>query len=159
MSVREALRAMMGVSSNSAGHALLRRLGREQFNAGMAGLGLPNTRVPLDEDAAAVTTAADMARLLGFIVRDEGLGEASRAELHRLMALSEPLDPLRDALPEGTPIFSKAGNLARASNVVGLVITPAGPVSISVLDEDVDPGDARAMIAELARAAYAFGAP
>jgi beta-lactamase class A len=150
LTVREALRAMMSVSSNSASHALARQLGRQQFNAAMASLGLRETRLPLDPEASSVTTAADMAHLLGLLAREQILSDDSRRELRQLLELREPLDPLPDALPEGTTVLSKTGNLERASNVAGLVVTPSGPISLAIFDEDVDPGDARGTIAELA---------
>jgi beta-lactamase class A len=154
ITIREALRAMMSVSSNSASHALLRRLGRAQFNAALAQLGLRETRLPLEPGETSVTTAADMAHLLSLLAQEKILSDDSRRELRQLLALREPLDPLPAALPAGTTILSKTGNLERASNVAGLVVTPTGPISLSVFDEDVDPGDARGTIAELAELIY-----
>lgn len=160
VTVREALRAMMAVSSNAAAHALLRRVDRGQLNASLAALGLGDTRVPLpDGDGQAVTTAADMADLLGWLARDATLSAASRQELRDLLALNEEPDGLVDGAPDGVTVLSKAGNLERASNVAGLVETASGPVVISVLDDDVDPGDARATIRALVRATLAAYGP
>jgi beta-lactamase class A len=145
---------MLAVSSNSAGHALLRRLGRPEFNAAMTALGLRDTRVPLSsgDDEAAVTSAADMAQLLRRLVREELLTDDSRRELADLLALREPLDPLPDAVPDGTPVYSKVGTLEAASNVAGVIITPSGPLIVSIFDRNVDPGIARAITADLVEA-------
>lgn len=55
-------------------------------------------------------------------------------------------------LPETTAVLSKTGNLERASNLAGIVVSPSGPVVVAVLDEDVGPGDARLVIARSGRA-------
>jgi beta-lactamase class A len=158
VTVREALDAMMSVSSNSAARALLRRIGRPQFNASVAALGLHDTRVPLDENQVAVTSAADMALMLRLLARDQLLEPSSRRELRRLLMLPKEPDPLARALPYGTEVLSKTGNLERASNVAALVSTARGPIIITVLDDAVDPGDARKTIADIASAAHeAYG--
>jgi beta-lactamase class A len=156
VSVWDALRAMMGVSSNSAAHALMRLVGRAEINASLQGLGLQATRVPDDEDTdgSAVTSASDMADLLDLLADDRLLTPDSRQSLRALLAIPKDLDPLLACLPDGTEIFSKPGNHERASNIAGLVSTPNGPLIISVFDEDVDPGDARATIEAITEAAW-----
>jgi beta-lactamase class A len=158
VTVREALRAMLGVSSNSAAHALLRLLDRTRFNASLRALGLRDTRVPLGHDEVATTTPADMALLLRELARGSVLRYESSAELRRLLTPGQDLNALADALPDDVEVLSKAGNLERASNVAALVSTAQGPVIICVFDEDVDPGDARQTIADLTRAVYAHHA-
>ncbi len=156
VTVREGLRAMMAVSSNAAAHALLRRLGYEALDEALAGLGLGETSVARGADGYARTTPADMAHLLGLVARERTLSEASRAELRHLLAPCEEPDGLVEALPDGVEVLSKAGNLARASNVAGLVATPRGPVIVAVFDEGVDPDAARGRIGEVARAVPTF---
>lgn len=156
VSVWDALQAMMGVSSNSAAHALMRLVGRAELNASLQALGLRATRVPDDDDTdgSAVTSASDMAHLFDLLADDRVLTPESRQSLRALLALPKDLDPLLACLPDGTEIFSKPGNHARASNIAGLVSTPNGPLIISVFDEDVDPGDARATIEAITQAAW-----
>jgi hypothetical protein len=79
---------------------------------------------------------------------------AGRRQLRELLALREPVDPLVNAVPDGVPVIAKTGNLERVSNAVGLVVTSTGPLTITVLDEDVDPVEARGLITELARTAF-----
>jgi beta-lactamase class A len=167
VTVRQALEAMMSVSSNAAAYALMRRIGRVELNRSLAELGLRDTGVPLlrsdanDSSAddgsgrlSAVTTPADMAHLLRLLARDRLLDGPSRHELRRLLAFREDLDPLANSLPDDARVLAKVGNLERASNVAGLVDTPRGAVIICVFDEDVDPGDARAVSGDIARAVY-----
>ena len=156
VSVSEALEAMMGISSNSAAHALMRLVGREQLNRSMDQLGLHQTRVPpaAESDESAMTSPADMARLLDLLANGLVLSADSRQRLRELLALTEELDPLVACVPEGTQVLSKVGNQERSSSVAGLVETPRGPIIISVLDANVDPGDARAIIAAIAGAAF-----
>jgi beta-lactamase class A len=155
VTVREALRAMMGISSNTAAHALLRRLGRSQFNMAIQAVGLRATRVATQPDEPSVTTPADTARLLTLVARGEILTDASRRELRELLALPKPSDPLEDALPPGTPVYSKTGDLESASNVAGLIQLRTGTVTLAIFSEDVNPGDARKTIGAIARALYA----
>jgi beta-lactamase class A len=156
VSVWDALQAMMGVSSNSAAHALMRLVGRTEINASLQALGLQATRVPDDDDTdgSAVTSASDMADLLDLLADDRLLTPESRESLRALLAIPKDLDPLLACLPDGTAVFSKPGNHERASNIAGLVSTPNGPLIISVFDEDVDPGDARATIETITQAAW-----
>jgi beta-lactamase class A len=159
-SIREAVGAMLSVSSNSAAHAFLRVLGRNTFNTAMGRLGLASTRVPESaaEDASdlaeAVTSPRDIGRLLRLMASRQGLSAASYDELHAALAVGGTPDALRDTLPSEVTILDKTGNLDQASNVGALLLTPRSTVVLVVLDEGVDPGDARAVIAQLGQAAY-----
>ena len=152
LTVRELLEVMMEKSSNSAAHVLLRLLGRAWLNAELASLGLRDTHLSMGWDESTTTVAADMALPLELLARDRILSAASRDELRALLALREPYDPLPAAVPAGTLVLSKAGTLERASNVAGLVMTRGGPVLISFLSEDVEPGEARHLIGKLGQA-------
>jgi len=165
--VREALAAMLSVSSNAAAHAFLRILGRHDFNQAMAQLGLNATRVPEDPatDAEAddsqsppqaLTSADDMARLLQLLVTSRGLSTTARDELVGLLANGAPPDALRDTLPESVQVFDKTGNLADTSNVGALLQSSRGVVILVVLDQGVNPGDARGVIAQLGQAVYVY---
>jgi beta-lactamase class A len=159
--IREALAAMLSVSSNAAAHALLRLVGRAEVNQEMDRIGLTQTRVPenqsehdLQSDATAVTSASDVAHLLRLIASSPLLNTGSRNELSQWLASPDPPDALRDTLPDGVSILDKTGNLDDASNVGALLHSARGTVILVVLDQGVDPGDARAVIAHLGQAAY-----
>jgi beta-lactamase class A len=150
--IREALEAMVSVSSNAAAHALLRLVGRAAFTDEMDRIGLSQTRVP--DDSLAVTSAADVARLLRLIATSHDLSGAARELLAQDMANIAPPDALRDTLPDTIGIFDKTGNLEDASNVGALLESPRGAVILVVIDSGVDPGDARAIIAQAGLVAY-----
>jgi beta-lactamase class A len=159
-SMREGIGAMLTVSSNSAAHAFLRILGRQAFNTAMSRLGLSNTRVPdsAAEDvsglAEAVTSPNDVGRLLRLLASRQGLSVGLQDELRAAMAVGGAPDALRDTLPHEVTILDKTGNLDQASNVGALLVTPRSTVILVVLNEGIDPGDARAVIARLGQAAY-----
>jgi beta-lactamase class A len=154
---------MLSVSSNAAAHALLRVLGRHEFNQAIAQLGLSATRVPEDDAASdddpsspseAVTSPHDIAQLLGLVASGRGLSTSSHAELEQLLANGGPPDALRETLPNGVQIYDKTGNLADASNVGALLQSPRDQVVLVVIDQGVNPGDARGVIAQLGQAIY-----
>jgi beta-lactamase class A len=151
-SVRDALEAMLSLSSNAAAHAFLRVLGRSSLNQEMQRLGLTQTRVP--DDDLPLTSAADMARLLRLIATSPELNASSREVLMQCLANDSPPDALRDTLPESVDIADKTGNLEDASNVGALLASTRATVILVVLDHGVDPGDARGVIAQAGQIAY-----
>lgn len=153
-SVRDGLEAMLSVSSNAAAHAFLRTLGRATLNQEMERIGLTQTRVPDDTDSEAVTTAGDIARLLRLISTSPELSVDAKSLLAEGMANISPPDALRDTLPDSVGILDKTGNLSDSSNVGALLETPRGTAIVVVVDTGVNPGDARAVIAEMGEIAY-----
>jgi beta-lactamase class A len=159
--LREAMHAMLSVSSNSAAHAILRVIGRRQFNESVNSVGLGHTRVPQeaeggdgDDGSEASTSAGDIARLLRMLASGEKLSQASQQELRAALALGGSPDALRETLPPDVQVLDKTGNLDQASNVGALLSGPRGTVILVVLDDGIDPGDARAVIARLGMAAH-----
>jgi beta-lactamase class A len=152
--VREALATMLTVSSNAAAHAFLRILGRDNLNQEMDRIGLTQTRVPDEADSEAVTTAGDIARLLRLISTSPELSVDSKTLLAEGMSNVAPPDALRDTLPDTVGIFDKTGNLTDSSNVGALLETPRGTAIVVVVDTGVNPGEARAVIAEMGQIAY-----
>jgi beta-lactamase class A len=151
-SVREALEAMLSLSSNTAAHVFLRLLGRSAVNMEMERIGLSQTRVP--DDGLPVTSAADMAILLRAIATSPELSAASRAVLLQCLTTDTPPDALRDTLPASIDIIDKTGNLEDASNVGALLASAHATVILVVVDHGVDPGDARGVIAQAGQVAY-----
>jgi beta-lactamase class A len=160
--LREALSAMLSVSSNTTAHALLRMLGRDAVNSAMQDLGLRQTRVPQDvaddqdQDAGAtgaVTSAADIARVLRLLVLRQGLSPTAHDLMIHCLGHARGPDSLRDTVPDDVIVLDKTGNLRRSSNVGALLVGQNSTVILVVLDEDVDPGAARGQIARLGLAA------
>jgi beta-lactamase class A len=151
-SVRDVLAAMLSVSSNASAYALLRTIGRDNFNQEMERIGLHQTRIP--DDGLATTSASDIARLLRMIATSPELNDESRSTLAEHMANIAPPDALRDTLPDGVGIFDKTGNLDNASNVGAILETDRGTAILVVIDTGVNPGDARSVIAQAGQIAY-----
>jgi beta-lactamase class A len=163
LTVRQALEAAMGQSSNRAAYALLRLVGRARLNARLVDLGLRRSSVPLLSgqrplpgspplhDEYATSTPADLAELLRLVATGRTLTPESRAELRRLLALEETVEPLRRSVPSGT-LFAKNGWLPGVRNVAALVDTPTGPVVLAAFAEAGDDPTAEAALAQIGRA-------
>ncbi len=161
ITVQQALELITGVSSNAAAHALLRLIGRSELDQSWLLLGWHSTLVPRAESSddssdapAAVTSAADMADLLDRLLRGQLLSLPNSLLLLQLLSAPDPLDPIGPALPDGTPHLGKTGNLDDASTVAAVVYTPSGPLIVVVLDRDVQPATARAVIGNVVATVY-----
>jgi beta-lactamase class A len=158
VSVREALSAMMGASSNAAAHLLLRTVGHAEVNRRIADWGLSATEIPPPEDGVdprpPVTTAADMALFFRALIAGGLLSGPAQDELLALLRLPEDLDAVAYTLPDDVGVYTKIGELEDASNVAGWIVTPRGPIVLAIFDADTDPGSARFAIAQIARLLY-----
>jgi len=154
LTVGDAVQAMFSISSNAAAHALLRTVGRRDLNQALGEAGLTRTHVPeTAEDGEAVTTANDLVHLMRLIAAARGLRPDLQSEMLVLLELGRPPDALREILDDDVRVLDKTGNLTDSSNVAALLSTARGTVILVVLDEGVDPGEARAIIGQLGRAA------
>ena len=108
----------------------------------------------LERAELAVTSAADVAHLLRLLAASQELSPTSRAILAECMATANPPDALRDTLPDDIDVLDKTGNLDDASNVAALLQSSRGTVILVVLDQGVDPGDARGVIGQAGQVAY-----
>lgn len=163
LTVQQALETMMGNSSNRAAFALLRQIGRAELNARLVELGYKSSSVPLlsgqralpgsppHDDEYAISAPADLAALLRGVGSEQSLSPGSRAELRRLLALEETVEPLGDALPP-TSVFAKNGWLPGVRNVAALIDTPTGPVVLAAFVDARTDAAAEAKLAEIARA-------
>jgi beta-lactamase class A len=160
LTVRQAIEATMGASSNRSAFALMRLIGRPQLNARLAELGLRRSSVPLLvgeiplpgspplDPEYAVTSPADLAGLLRLIATGQTLSPASRAELFRLLALEETVEPLRQVLAPET-VLAKNGWLPGVRNVAALIDTPTGTTIVAAfVDADTDAA-AEATVAQI----------
>jgi len=148
LTVREALAAMMAVSDNAAAVMLQDLVGSRHVNAGMAALGLTDTRL-LEDDLP--TTAQDMALLMEMIARGQAVDRAASQEMVDLMSLESLNDRLPALLPEGTLVAHKTANWSDATHDAGIVYSPEAVYVIAVLsDKEYEAKP----IAELSRVVY-----
>lgn len=135
---------MIAESDNTASNLLLRRLGMDRVNARARALGLSVTRVErffMDFEARREgrenwTTAREMGRLLGMILRREILTpEACGAMIRTLEATSR--GRIAAGVPREVPVGHKSGSLPGGRHDVGWVRLPGRPYVLCIFLENV----------------------
>jgi beta-lactamase class A len=163
--VDECVRAMIVVSDNACGAAGLTIVGRGALNSALRGDDFIETSL-----ASPQLTSADDVALFFERARDGTLlgpdGAVASAELYQLLREQEVNDRLPTALPPGTSIAHKTGDVPGWAHDAGVITTPRGDVLLVVLSGpwplpccDADhPGEhervAFGAIGELGRAVY-----
>ncbi len=132
---RDLATMMVAVSDNSATNVLFDRLGMENVNALLDGLGLHNTKLRrkmMDVKAATegrenISTPQDMLTLLEQIYQGKVLNKEMTADFFKM--LSTPKDSFipRD-LPDGLQIANKPGELEAVRNDSGIVFLAESPL-------------------------------
>src|SRR5947209_2624963 len=161
---RDLAQFMVAVSDNSAANILIDRVGKDNVNAMLRGLGLTKTmlrRKMMDFVAARrgdenVSTPHEMARLLEAIFKGKILNSELNAEfLKQLSTLKESYIP--HDLPPGVQIANKPGNLQNVRTDSGIVFVKNRPFAMSVMTADAhnERGAERA-IGEIASEAYHY---
>jgi beta-lactamase class A len=163
--VAECVRAMIVVSDNACGAAGLTIVGRGAQNSALRRDGFTETSLASPQ----LTSAHDVALFFerardGTLLGPDGRGAA--AELYQLLREQQVNDRLPLALPPGTPIAHKTGDIRGWAHDAGVITTPRGDVLLAVLSGpwplpccDADhPGEAErkafGAISELGRAVY-----
>ena len=131
LNVRDALEWTIAWSDNSTALALLRTLDVVNVNATLATLGL--TRTWVDQENGNLTTAADLERLFGLLLRGKVVSPTASAEMLELLKRQHVSDRFNTGLPEGTVLAHKTGNLANEAHDAGVIWTPYGPRIVVVL--------------------------
>lgn len=169
--VRELIVPMIQVSDNTAANLLIAHFGVSTINAVGRRAGLERTRLArkfMDFSAIVhhndnVSTPADMARLLYLIER--GARESIRTvvtarhcrEMIAIMLGQTDRDGIPAALPRGTPVANKTGQIEGTLNDIAIV-EPYGdsPFILAIMTADAyDDSAAYAAIHGITRATYA----
>jgi len=170
--VKQLIVPMIQVSDNTAANMLIEYLGTDTINEVGAQAGLTHTRLGrkfLDVGAILhhhdnVSTPADMGHLLYVIERGAHEGIATIASsphcrtMVNIMLGQTDRDGIPAALPPGTPIANKTGEITGTRNDVAIV-NPLGdsPLILAIMTRDVSNYRAAyAAIHAIARATYAF---
>ena len=161
---RDLAQFMIAVSDNAATNILIDRLGMENVNAMLRGLGLSKTvlrRKMIDIAAARrgdenVATPQEMVRLLEAIYKRKLLSPQLNAEfIKQLSTLKDSYIPRY--LPEGVHVANKPGNLDGVRTDSGIVFVQSRPFAISVMTAwDRDGRAAERAISEVALEAYHY---
>lgn len=154
--VGQLARSMITVSDNAATNLLIDRIGFDKVNALARNLGLKHTtlnRHMLDFQARArgednYTCASDMVTLFSDIWNGEFLSKDSRDYAISLLKDQELNTKIPAALPPGTTVAHKTGELEDNEHDAGIVVTPHREFAIAVLTK----GDTSYGIAAIRRA-------
>lgn len=161
---RDLAQFMIAVSDNAAANVLYDRVGKDNVNAMLRGLGLSKTllrRKMMDVAAARrgdenVATPHEMVRLLEAIYKEKALNKQSTAALvKQLSTLKQSYIPR--LLPDNVEVANKPGELEAVRNDSGIVFAPNRPFAISVMTAyDRDEKAAERAISEVAFEAYHY---
>jgi beta-lactamase class A len=155
---------MVAVSDNTAANILIDRVGRDNVNAMLRGLGLSKTmlsRKMMDIAAAQrgdenVATPREMVELLEAIYKGKILKTESTKELIKQLSTPKP-SYIPRGLPDSVQVANKPGELEGVRTDSGIVFAANRPFAISVMTAYA--GDERAAeraISEIAREAYHY---
>ena len=161
---RDLAQFMVAVSDNAAANILIDRVGRENVNAMLRGLGLAKTmlrRKMMDVAAARrgeenISTPQEIVRLLEAIYKGKALNkELTAAFIKQLSTLKESYIPRE--LPAGVQVANKPGNLEGVRTDSGIVFVKNRPFAMSVMTAyDRDERAAEHAISEIALDAYYY---
>jgi beta-lactamase class A len=164
MTLRDLAVFMLVLSDNSATNILIDRLGMENINAGLARLGLKETKLRrrmIDLDAARrgnenVSTPREMMLLLEKVRTGQALDAAHTEEFLRLLRLPKD-SAFHKALPSNVPIADKPGALEGVRCDSGIIEVPNRPLVLGVMTTYLaHDEDGERAIEEVTRLAYAY---
>lgn len=161
------LRSCITVSDNPSANALIRLLGDDDAEAGMAAVngwcarqGYDSTRLLRlmlqDNGLQNYTSAEDCAALLSAIYRGACVSPSASREMLSLLLLQQMNDRLPRDLPAGTPLAHKTGDLIGLCWAdAGIVFSPGGDYILCLIsDGTASETDAKTAMAVLSRQVY-----
>ena len=161
---RDLAQFMVAVSDNTAANVLIDRVGKDNVDGTLRGLGLTKTmlrRKMMDLAAARrgdenVATPNEMAQLLEAIYKGKVLKADSTKQLIRQLSTSKPSYIPRE-LPDSVQVANKPGELEGVRTDSGIVFSANRPFAISVMTAYAsDERAAERAISEIAREAYQY---
>ena len=162
---RDLAQFMIAVSDNAATNVLIDRVGKDNVNATLRGLGLTKTmlhRKMMDISAAKrgdenVSTPQEMARLLETIYKGKALNKELTAAFIKQLSTSKKDSFLSYDLPPGVEIADKPGSLDGVRTDSGIIFAKNRPFAISVMTAyDRDERAAEHAISEVALEAFRY---
>src|SRR5881227_247462 len=137
---RDLAQFMIAVSDNAAANVLIDRVGRENVNVMLRGLGLAKTalrRKMMDVTAARrgeenISTPQEIVRLLEAIYKEKALNkELTAAFIKQLSTLKDSYIPRE--LPAGVQVANKPGDLEGVRTDSGILFVKNRPFAMSVM--------------------------
>jgi beta-lactamase class A len=154
LSVDDALEAMITVSDNGAALALWHLFGGDTINATLARAGMPDFHVTFDSTGNTVATPRAIGTFFGLLARQELVSASASERMIARLQRQTINDRIPAALPKGTLVAHKTGNLEGLIHDAGIIVTPTGDRIVVVMTWDAYEG-ANAFIAEIATIVYA----
>jgi beta-lactamase class A len=164
VTLRDLATMMIAVSDNSATNVLIDRVGMENVNAMLRGLGLKNTllrRKMMDVKAASegrenISTPREMMALLQALYSGKLFGGELKDDFFGMLATHKE-SPIRRVVPEEVVSADKPGELEAIRNDSGIVFVTNRPFVICVMTGYLrHETDGEAAIAKIASAAYDY---
>lgn len=164
VTLRDLATMMVAVSDNSATNVLIDRVGMDNVNSMLSGLGLKSTRLRrkmMDINAAKegrenVSTPREMMTLLEAIYRGRLVNAELTKDLIQVLATHKD-SPIRKAVPDTIVSADKPGELEAVRADSGIVFAQSRPFVICVMTTYLtDEAAGEAAIQKVAAAAYAY---
>jgi len=164
VTLRDLATMMVAVSDNSATNVLIDRVGMDNVNATLSGLGLTNTRLRrkmMDINAAKegrenISTPREMMTLLETVQRGKLLNAEMTADFIKMLATHKQ-SPIRLAVPDAVVSADKPGELEGVRADSGIVFAQNRPFVICVMTAYLkNEAAAEAAIRKIATAAYDY---
>jgi len=164
LTLRDLATMMVAVSDNSATNVLIDRVGMDNVNAMLDGLGLRQTRLRrkmMDLKAASegrenVSTPREMMTLLQAIYENKLFGRELTQDFFKVLSTHKESALLR-GLPPDVTAASKPGELEAVRADSGIVFVPNRPFVICVMTTYLrDENDGESVITKIASQAYNY---
>ena len=164
VTLRDLATMMVAVSDNSATNVLIDRVGMENVNTMLSGLGLKETRLRrkmMDINAAKegrenVSTPREMMTLLEALYRGKLVNADLTADFMRMLATHKD-SPIRKVVPDAIVSADKPGELEAVRADSGIVFAQNRPFVICVMTTYLkDEAAGEAAIRRVAAAAYDY---
>ncbi len=151
VTIRDALRAMISVSDNTAAVMLQDRVGSSFINAAIESLGTRDTML-LSDDLP--TTAVDQALVIEAIARGKAVSRDASQEMLNLLGTEQFDWGIPAGLPEDTLVAHKTGSWNNATHDAGVVFAPGGAYVVVVLSDRGFETNAAGVISDVSRIVY-----
>jgi beta-lactamase class A len=164
LTLRDLATMMVAVSDNSATNVLIRRVGMDNVNAMLDGLGLHSTRLRrqmMDLKAASegrenVSTPREMMTLLEKIYSGKLLNKEMTADFLKVLSTHKE-SSLLQGLPDDAVAANKPGELEAVRNDSGIVMVKNRPYILCVMTTYLnDEKDGSAAIRKISALAYSY---
>ena len=164
ITLRDLATMMVAVSDNSATNVLIERVGMENVNSMLEGLGLHATRLRrkmMDLKAASegrenVSTPREMMALLEAIYRGKLLGTGMKDDFFKILSTPKESSMLQ-GLPEDAVAANKPGELEAVRNDSGVVFVKNRPYVLCVMTTYLkDEKEGAAAIRKIAQLTYSY---